>query len=70
MKYREIARKLKALNCQELPRRGKGSHIIWHNPANGRIAPVPDWGTKDLKIGTLRAIIRQLGLEWDVFRGK
>jgi predicted RNA binding protein YcfA (HicA-like mRNA interferase family) len=70
MKYREVARRLKALECQELPRRGKGSHRIWINPANGQIAPVPDWGSKDLKLGTLRAIIRQLDLDWGVFLGK
>ena len=29
MKYREVARKLKALGCQELPRRGGGSHRKW-----------------------------------------
>jgi predicted RNA binding protein YcfA (HicA-like mRNA interferase family) len=64
MKYKEIARRLKTLGCEELPRRGKGSHRVWHNPANGRIAPLPDWGAKDLKIGTLRAAIRQLELNW------
>lgn len=70
MKYKEIARRLKTLGCEELPRRGKGSHHIWHNPANGRIAPLPNWGAKDLKIGTLKAVIRQLGLEWEEFSRK
>jgi len=37
------------------------------NPASGRGTVVPDWGADDLKLGTLRAIIRQLGLEWDAF---
>ncbi len=68
MKYREAARKLDALGCHELPRRGGGSHRKWHNPANGRIAPLPDWGNKDLKLGTLRAVVRQLGLDWQAFR--
>lgn len=67
MKYREISRKLKALGCEEIPRRGAGSHRVWRNPANDHIAPFPDWGTKDLKIGTLRAAIRQLGLDWKSF---
>jgi predicted RNA binding protein YcfA (HicA-like mRNA interferase family) len=67
MKYREVARKLKALGCQEIPRRGGGSHRKWVNPGNGRIAPIPDWGSKDLKFGTLRAMVRQLGLEWQGF---
>ena len=46
MKYRDVARKLKALNCQELPRRGGGSHRKWHNPATGRATVLPDWGAK------------------------
>ncbi|MGQ9832553.1 MAG: type II toxin-antitoxin system HicA family toxin [Candidatus Villigracilaceae bacterium] len=70
MKYREIARRLKMLGCKELSRRGKGSHRVWHNPANGRIASLPNWGTKDLKVGTLKAASRQLGLDWDEFTRK
>jgi len=68
MKYREVVRRLQALGCEELPRRTGGSHRKWHNPATGRIAPVPDWGNKDLKAGTLRAIVKQLGLAWDDFQ--
>jgi predicted RNA binding protein YcfA (HicA-like mRNA interferase family) len=68
MKYREAAKKLKRMGCQEIPRRGGGSHRKWYNPSNGRIAPVPDWGSKDLKMGTLRHIIRQLGLDWETFK--
>jgi predicted RNA binding protein YcfA (HicA-like mRNA interferase family) len=28
---------------------------------------VPAWGGKDLKRGTVRAVVRQLGLEWSDF---
>jgi predicted RNA binding protein YcfA (HicA-like mRNA interferase family) len=65
--YREIARRLHALGCQELPRRGSGSHRKGHNPSGHRIAPVPGWGSKDLKVGTVRAIVLQLGLPWSDF---
>jgi len=68
VKYREVAHKLRALGGEELPRRRGGSHRKWHNPATGRIAPVPDWGAKDLKMGTLRHIVRQLGLDWEAFK--
>jgi mRNA interferase HicA len=68
MRYREVARKLRAMGCQELPRRGGTSHRKWHNPTTARIAPVPDWGSKDLKMGTLRRIVQQLGLDWDTFK--
>jgi mRNA interferase HicA len=67
VRYREVARKLRSLGCEELPRQRGGSHRKWYNPATGRIAPVPDWGGKDLKLGTLRQIIRQLGLDWKAF---
>jgi predicted RNA binding protein YcfA (HicA-like mRNA interferase family) len=70
MKYREASKKLKAFGCEELPRRGSGSHRVWHNTKNGKIASLPDWGAKDLKLGTLRAVIRQLGLDWQEFLKK
>ncbi|MBM4456924.1 MAG: type II toxin-antitoxin system HicA family toxin [Chloroflexi bacterium] len=68
MKYRTIAHKLRALGCEELPRRGDGSHRKWYNLAADRLTAIPDWGPKDLKLGTLRAIIAQLGLDWEIFR--
>jgi len=30
-------------------------------------AVLPDWGSRDLKTGTLRATLKQLGLEWEEF---
>ena len=56
------------MGCQEIPRKGSGSHRKWYNPQNNVIVPIPDWGNKDLKIGTLRQIIRQLGLDWEQFK--
>ena len=67
MTYREVARKLRRLGCQELPRRGGGSHRKWYNPATGKGTIVPDWVAKDLKIGTLHAAVGQLGLTWQGF---
>lgn len=67
MRYREAAKKLIALGCVELPRRSPGSHRKWFNQVNGRVAPLPDWGSKDIKLGTLRAVVRQLGLDWQQF---
>jgi len=61
MRYRELAKRLRKLGCQKM-RAGKGSHLIWHNPATGKVAAVPDWGSKDLAPGTVRAIIRELGI--------
>lgn len=67
MRYREAAQKLRALGCYELPRKGGGSHKKWFNPATERAAPLPDWGSKDLKLGTIRAVVKQLGLDWKEF---
>ncbi len=67
MRYREVARKLSALGCREVPRSGGGSHRKWLNPFNGRSTAVPDWGGRDLKLGTVRAAVRQLGIDWAAF---
>ena len=67
MTYREVARKLVALGCVEVPRKGGGSHRKWLNPANSRSTVLPDWGGRDLKLGTIRAAVRQLGLDWQDF---
>lgn len=68
MIYREVARKLGVLGCTETPRAGGGSHRKWTNPANHRSTVVPDWGGRDLKLGTVRGVVRQLGLDWQDFQ--
>jgi predicted RNA binding protein YcfA (HicA-like mRNA interferase family) len=67
MTYREVSRKLSRLGCHELPRRSGGSHRKWLNPVTRRATVIPDWGGRDLKPGTLHAIVRQLGIEWKDF---
>ena len=66
MKYRDLAKRLRELGCQELSG-GKGSHRKWFNPANQSVTVAPDWGRKDLALGTIRAIIRELGISRDEF---
>lgn len=61
MRYRQVAKRLRRLGCQEL-RAGKGSHRIWYNPTTGKMSTVPDWGSRDLSPGTVRAAIRELGI--------
>ena len=67
MRYREVAKKLSSLGCREVPRTGNGSHRKWLNPANGGLTVLPDWGGDDLKLGTIHAAVRQLGLSWEEF---
>ena len=66
MKYRDLVKRLRELGCHELMG-GKGSHRKWHNAANGKVTVVPDWGSKDLAPGTVRAVIRELGIPREEF---
>ena len=50
-----------------IPRRGGGSHRKWFNPATSRSTVLPDWGSRDIKIGTLHAVVAQLGFDWQSF---
>jgi predicted RNA binding protein YcfA (HicA-like mRNA interferase family) len=69
VRYREVEKKLRASGCLEVKRRGGGSHRKWINPARYPkiVVAIPDWGPRDLKTGTLRSIVKDLGLEWDEF---
>ena len=62
---REVVRALKSVGFNEIPGRGKGSHVFIHraNPPKGITVP----NEKELKRGTLRAIIRQADLTVDEF---
>jgi len=61
--YRELARHLRRLGC-DLKRQSKGSHEIWHNPRQNRSTVIPNH-PGDLPIGTLRAILKGLGISFD-----
>ena len=61
MTYDELSRKLRALGCV-LKRQGKGSHEIWHNPLVNRSAVIPNH-SGDIPTGTVRAILKQLGIQ-------
>ena len=67
MNYRDAAQRLEMLSCQELPRRGGGSHRKWHNPSTQQMTVFPNWGSRNLRLGTLRGAIHQLGLDWELF---
>jgi predicted RNA binding protein YcfA (HicA-like mRNA interferase family) len=67
MTYRDATRKLKKLGCYEIARKGGGDHRKWHNPVTNRTTTLPDWGSRDLKTGTLYAAVKQLGIAKDDF---
>ena len=55
-----MTKKLSSLGCREVPRTGNGSHRKCLNPTNGGPTVVPDWGSDDLKLGTIRAAVREI----------
>ncbi|HBI45946.1 MAG TPA: type II toxin-antitoxin system HicA family toxin [Planctomycetales bacterium] len=68
MTCRDATRKLAALGCVEIPRRRGTSHRTLLNPRTQGLTSLPDWGGRDLKLGTLRSALRQLGLDWRTFQ--
>jgi len=64
-RYREIARRLRALGFA-FYRQAAGSHEIWFNPGSNRYTTIPNH-PGDMPEGTLRAIVRQAGIDADDF---
>ena len=64
-RYREIARRLRILGFA-FYRQAAGSHEIWFNPNSNRYTTIPNH-PGDMPEGTLRAILRQAGIELDDF---
>ena len=67
-RYREIVKRLKELGF-EFHRQAAGSHEIWFNPASNRYTTIPNH-PGDMPEGTLRAILKQSGVEPDAFLEK
>lgn len=66
-KYREVARKLRALGFR-FDRQARGSHEIWrHEPSGRRTTLVRH--AKPIAEGTLRAILKEGGIDVDDFLG-
>ena len=64
-RYREVVVRLKAFGF-EFDRQAAGSHEIWFNPTSGRYTTVPNH-PGDLPEGTLRAILKQAGVQPEDF---
>lgn len=64
-KYREIVQRLRRFGF-EFDRHAAGSHEIWFNPQTRRYTTVPHHAG-EMPQGTLRAILRQAGIEPDAF---
>ena len=66
MTYRELTRKLRRLGC-EFERRAKGDHEIWINTSGHARTTIPNWGSRDLRAGTIGGILRDLGISREEF---
>ena len=67
-RYREIIQRLKQLGL-EFHRQAAGSHEIWFNPALNRYTTLPNH-PGDMPEGTLRAILKQAGIDASAFLQK
>ena len=64
-RYRDIVKRLKELGF-EFHRQAAGSHEIWFNSATDRYTTIPNH-PGDIPEGTLRAILKQSGVEPETF---
>lgn len=64
-KYREVARKLRSFGFV-FDRPGPGSHEVWRNTLTGRKVTLPHHA-REMAEGTLRAILREAGINVEEF---
>jgi predicted RNA binding protein YcfA (HicA-like mRNA interferase family) len=67
-RYREVTRKLKTCGFV-FDRQAAGSHEIWYNAATNRYTTVPNH-PGDIPEGTVRAILKQAGIDPEEFLRK
>lgn len=66
LSYREVIIRLQALGFR-FYRQGKGSHELWVRDSDGQVVPVPHHQGKPIRKGTIRAIIREVGVSVEEF---
>ena len=66
-RYKDIVRKVKAHGFK-FDRQAAGSHEIWFNSTTNRYTTIPNHPS-DMPEGTLRAILKQAGIDPDDFLG-
>jgi len=67
-KYRQIVKILKKFGFEFL-RQAADSHEIWYNPTTNRYTTIPNH-PGDMPEGTLRAILKQAGIDVIAFLNK
>jgi len=61
LNYQEVTERLRKLGFR-FYRQGKGSHELWVRDSDSRVVPVPNYRGKKIRKGTVRAIIREVGI--------
>ncbi|MCH8333977.1 type II toxin-antitoxin system HicA family toxin [Candidatus Sumerlaeota bacterium] len=64
-RYREVAKKLRTFGFR-FDRPGPGSHEVWRHVQTGRKVTIPRH-SREMAEGTLRAVLRQAGIDVDDF---
>jgi predicted RNA binding protein YcfA (HicA-like mRNA interferase family) len=64
-KYHEVVRRLRTFGFA-FDRHGHGSHEVWRHVITGRKVTVPHHA-RDMAEGTLRAILREAGIDVEEF---
>lgn len=64
-KYNEVVRRLRQFDFV-FDRQGPGSHELWRHKTDGRKVTIPRH-SKDMAEGTLRAILREAGIDVNEF---
>ena len=66
LSYRELTRRLRKYGFR-FYRHGKGSHELWVRDTDGKVVPVPHHRGKNIRKGTVRAVIREVGVSLTEF---
>jgi predicted RNA binding protein YcfA (HicA-like mRNA interferase family) len=61
LNYQQVVHRLRKLGFR-FYQHGKGSHELWVRDSDGRVVPVPHYRGKKIRKGTVRAIIREVGV--------
>lgn len=66
LNYKELTARLKKLGFVYY-RSDKGSHELWVRNSDGKVVPVPHYRGKNIRKGTVRAIIREIAVTLEEF---
>lgn len=66
-KTKKVARRPERLGFRPLPRRGKGSHVVYVHPDGRRVVLPMHAG--EVPYGLYKAILKQIGLTEEEFEG-